>query len=343
MKIIIVGSFKHIMYAKALHDEFGRQGHKSFAFDWERYKLRGNKFFDLISRVQERLLFGPFINLINRQLLKLVKDVNPNLIFIYRGTHIRAKTVSVIKKKGTIVFSYHNDDPFCGVPSTRYMRNYINSAYICDYNFVYRNKNIEDFSKIGVNNTEILRSYYIKDNNFYIKCEKKYDVIFAGHFENDGRDKYIKALIDAKVNIIVFGDEMWKKAPLYEDIKFVLKKDVRGKEYNKLLNNAKIALVFLSKINSDTYTRRCFEIPATKTLMLSEYSDDLKSMFRADKEAVYFKSIDDLVNKCKYLLSNQSKISKIGNAGYLRLLNDGHSVEHRVEKIIKTYHKIKNN
>ena len=78
-------------------------------------------------------------------------------------------------------------------------------------------------------------------------------------------------------------------------------------------------------------------------LSIVRIPDDLKSMFRADKEAVYFKSIDDLVNKCKYLLSNQSKISKIGNAGYLRLLNDGHSVEHRVEKIIKTYHKIKNN
>ena len=342
MKIIVVGSFKHIMYAKAIYDEFEKQGYETFAFDWDKYKIKGNRTFNFISRVQERLLIGPFISRTNRHLLKLVKDVNPDLVFIYRGTHIKAKTVNTIKDNGAIVFSYHNDDPFCGIPSVRYMRNYIKSAYICDYNFVYRQKNIEDFAKIGISNVKVLRSYYIKSNNFHIECKKKYDIIFAGHFENDGRDKYIKALIDAKLNVIVFGDEMWKDSPLYEEIKFVLNGPKRGTEYNKLLNDAKIALVFLSKTNSDTYTRRCFEIPATKTLMLSEYTDDLNSMFKADKEAIYFNSIEDLVNKCKYLLSNPTKISDIGNAGYERLLKDSHSIEDRVIEIVGLYLKIKN-
>ena len=342
MKIIVVGSFKHIMYAKAIYDEFEKQGYETFAFDWDKYKIKGNRLFNFISRVQERLLIGPFISRTNRHLLKLVKDVNPDLVFIYRGTHIKAKTVNTIKDNGAIVFSYHNDDPFCGIPSVRYMRNYIKSAYICDYNFVYRQKNIEDFAKIGISNVKVLRSYYIKSNNFHIERKKKYDIIFAGHFENDGRDKYIKALIDAKLNVIVFGDEMWKDSPLYEEIKFVLKGAKRGKEYNNLLNDAKIALVFLSKTNSDTYTRRCFEIPATKTLMLSEYTDDLNSMFKADKEAVYFNSIEDLVNKCKYLLSNPTKISDIGNAGYERLLNDCHSIGDRVIEIVERYFKTKN-
>ena len=46
--------------------------------------------------------------------------------------------------------------------------------------------------------------YYIKENNFPITIDKTFDVIFAGHFENDGRDKYIKALLDAKINVKCF-------------------------------------------------------------------------------------------------------------------------------------------
>ena len=54
---------------------------------------------------------------------------------------------------------------------------------------------------------------------------------------------------------------------------------VWGEEYNRALCGARVALCFLSKLNGDTYTRRCFEIPAARTFILSEYSDDLASLF----------------------------------------------------------------
>tara|TARA_B110000908_G_C10267775_1_gene466262 strand:+ start:8506 stop:9537 length:1032 start_codon:yes stop_codon:yes gene_type:complete len=340
MKIIIVGSFLHPMYAKSVYDAFVKQGYDTAAFDWDQYKIKGNVLFNFISRIQERLLVGPFINRTNKELLKLVKKVNPDLVFIYRGTHIKAKTVSTIKESGRVVFSYHNDDPFCGVPSKRYMRNYIKSAYFCDYNFVYRHKNIVDFAKISITNVEVLRSYFIKENNYPINCEKKYDIVFAGHYENDGRDEKIKALKDAGVNVLVFGDDAWRKSPLYQKLKHVIKKAKRGEDYNKLLNQTKIALVFLSKINSDTYTRRCFEIPATKTLMLCEYTADMATMFEPHKEAVYFSTTNELVEKSKNLLNNLNMIKEIGDNGHKSLIEKGHSIDDRINTIIEKFNKI---
>ncbi len=188
-----------------------------------------------------------------------------------------------------------------------------------------------------------MRSYYIKQNNFPIECDKIYDVVFLGHFENDGRDRYIKSMIDAGIKVTVFGDELWKEAPLYNNIKSVVEKSKRGKEYNETINRAKIALVFLSKINKDTYTRRCFEIPATKTLMMCEYTDDMASMFEPDKEAVYFNSPDDLVRKCKYLLEHDELIAEIAENGYNKLLKSGHEVTDRAKEIIKVYEQQRNN
>lgn len=336
MKIIIVGDFVHEMYEKALYNAFKELGEEVIAF--ELYKYSGNNIFSrFIRKVQSRLLTGPIISKLNSDLIRQVREQKPDLIFLYRTPQIFAKTVIEIKKLGTKVFSYNNDDPFSGIPTLRFWRHYQETAKFCDHNFVYRKKNILDFKNIGIENVSVLRSYYIKENNFPIVCDKKYDVIFIGHYENDGRDKYIKALIDAGISITVFGDKFWKKSSMYKQIKSVIKASKRGKEYNETLNRAKIALVFLSKINADTYTRRCFEIPAAKTLMLSEYTDDLNSMFEADKEAVYFSYPEELVNKCRYLLNNRELISEISNNGYRKLTQAGHEVTDRAKEIMKKY------
>lgn len=338
IKILVVGSFKYQMYSKALYDAFKNLGMNVQSFDLDKFDYSGNNtFLNLFERFQKRFIVGPKIKKINNNLLDIMENEEINLVFLYRAIEIEAITVRKIKKSNCIIFSYNNDDPLSDVPSKSYWKNYMQSINFCDHNFVYRNKNLNDFKKIGIENVSILKSYYIKKNNYPLKFAKTLDVVFLGHFENDGRDEYIKTLIEAGINVTVFGGAYWKKAPLYDEIKHVIKEKQMGEKYNSTINKAKIALVFLSKINSDTYTRRCFEIPATKTLMLSEYSEDLNSMFKHNKEAVYFKNKEDLLIKCQYLLDNPLKIEAIGNAGYKRLLKDNHSVECRAKEILKIY------
>ena len=46
---------------------------------------------------------------------------------------------------------------------------------------------------------------------------------------------------------------------------------------------------FFSRLNRDTYTRRCFEIPAAGTLMLCDYSDHAATLFAPGREADFFR------------------------------------------------------
>lgn len=112
-------------------------------------------------------------------------------------------------------------------------------------------------------------------------------------------------------------------------------------DYNLALNSVKIALVFLSMRNNDTYTRRCFEITATRTFMLSQYTNDLDSMFKEGIEAEYFRDKEEMMDKIKYYLKHDDKREKIAKAGYERLLRDGHEVTDRAREIIKTFEKLK--
>jgi len=111
-------------------------------------------------------------------------------------------------------------------------------------------------------------------------------------------------------------------------------------DYNVALNSCKIALVFLSHLNNDTYAIRCFEIPATGTFMLSTYTDDLATLFEPDKEAVYFKTPDELISKVDYYLAHDDERKQIARNGYERVMRDGHEAKDRAEQIIRAYERL---
>ena len=110
---------------------------------------------------------------------------------------------------------------------------------------------------------------------------------------------------------------------------------LQGKDYSDAVRSAPIALCFLSKLNKDTYTRRCFEIPAIGAALFSEYSDDLASIFIEDEEAVFFKNKDELVAKVKYYLSNRDKLNLICARGQQRVIQDGHDIYSRLNDVVK--------
>ena len=278
--------------------------------------------------------------------MQMIQKNSIDIVFVYKGNYIFPSTIKYIKTKSKAkIFSYNNDDPFTKDIPKYYWRHFIKGLQYYDWNFVYREKNIQDYKNLGINNVSILRSYYIKENNFYISgIQKEYDVVFIGHWENDSRDEIIKYLIENGIKIKLFGT-LWEKSKYYKYLKEKIGniKPIYKEEYNLTINKAKIALVFLSKINNDTYTRRCFEIPATKTMMMAEYTDDLaNNLFEEDKEAVYFKNKEELLEKIKYYLANEDKIKEIGENGYKRLMRDGHEVVDRCKEIIKVYNEITN-
>lgn len=355
IKILIAADWHGEIYAQAFFDGFKSLGCDTYKFSWKeyfkhyqyssRYKTDNSKIKSLYYRLQNKFLIGPVITKINKDFIKKCEEIKPDLVFIYRGTHIYPETIQKIKKSTLCkVYGYNNDDPFSNEYKNYVWRFYKKSILCYDHIFSYRWKNIEDYKSIGYDKVSLLRSYYLKDNNFYIETlpdeQYKCDVIFIGHFEDDGRDEAIKLLLDNNIDVKIFGTE-WEKSRFNKFFSKIKTIKPIYKDYNLALNSARIALVFLSKLNNDTYTRRCFEIPATRTMMMSEYTDDLNSMFQEGKEAEYFQSKEELLEKIKYYLSNNRILKEIGINGYKRLICDGHEVVDRCKEIIVVFNNAK--
>lgn len=337
MKIMIVGSFRHEMYAPAFSNGFRQLGHDVIDIDYDSYCFRGKEFIpSLLNRIQNRYHYGFKMWKYNRDIISLVEKERPDLVFLYRCYHIYTSTMKAIRRE-TVVMSYNNDDPFSGIPSKAYYRYHIENARYCNLNYVYRARNIQDYTLIGIENTKVLLPYYLSRQNKPVECKKDIPIAFLGHFENDGRDIFILSLKEAGVPVVVYGDAKWKEAPLYEAIKDVVFPDKRGQEYNLTINRCQVCLVFLSKLNHDTYTRRCFEIPAAKTVMLCEYTEDMDRLFPDGECAAYFRDKEELIEKAKKLLYDDKYTSNIAQNALARLQSLGGSEIDRCCQIIEDW------
>jgi len=351
VKIIMVGDFMWPWYQDVAADNLSLLGFTVIKFGWinDFWNFNKNsiepKFKSIFHKFQYRFQFGPIIYFIRKRLLKIVNEENPNIIFCYNVTLFSEKYIKQIKNKypNVILCQYANDNPFSNNAKFFYWKNFQNSIKYFDLHYVFRNSDIEKFRNRGANKIKLLRAYFIPEREFpidysLIPDKFKCDVVFAGHYENDGRVKYLEEICRAGYKLNIFGGG-WDLALKFLEKESPLRKmypinPVIGIEYQYAICGAKVALCFLSTLNNDTYTTRSFQIPAMKTAMLSQFTEDLANMYKSDDEIMFFNNSDELKNKLNLLISDQSVRLKIANNGYNSVYKNGHDIKNRMSELV---------
>lgn len=320
-------------------------------FKWHRYFHSHGSHFkpgSLLLRAQNKFMIGPALWALNRDLIATAEQVLPDIVFIYRGSHITAETLRAIRRvcPDAILIGYNNDDPFSPHYPSWMWRHYKAGLPHYDLVFAYRPGNLPELAAAGARRVELLRSWFVPSRNHPVArgdgppC----DVVFIGHYEDDGRLTYLEEVVRRGHHLRLFGHpEQWnpvlRTSQLLKDL--VPVRTVWGENYNRVLNEARVALCFFSRLNRDGYTRRCFEIPASGTLLMSEYSDDLASLYRDGEEAVLFHSIEDFGRKLDFVLRNEARRSEIAQAGRKRVVEDRHDVQSRMEDVLRHAARVK--
>lgn len=296
-----------------------------------------------LHRFQARFLIGPLIWKINKRLLDRVKVIQPQIIWFYNVQIIYPTTVKKIRKAlpNVVMIQYANDNPFSKNAKFGLWRNYLNSVKYFDIHLLYRNSNLQDYLNHGAKKIYLLRSYFIPYFDYHIPTKlvpKSFicDIVFAGHYEDDGRVEYLEEICNAGFKLNLFGGG-WGAAKLKPNsplLKYYPIKPVTNEDYRFAICGAKIALSLLSTLNQDTYTRRNFQIPAMKVAMLSQYTEDLANLFEEDREIVFFRDKNELISQIKRLLSDDVWRTKIAEGGYAKVYNHGHDVESRMRYLL---------
>ncbi len=344
----MAGDWHSEIHETAVSRAFETLGHEVVRFSWHRYFRKPGGIWGgirrLFRRAQNKYIVGPRVAALNRDLLRTVAASLPDILFIYRGTHITGSSLRTIRSvhPACILIGYNNDDPLGpGQPGWLWR---IFLAALPEYDLVlaYRHHNITDFLERGAPRVELLRSWFIPERNRPVqltgpeKLEFECDVVFVGHYEPDQRVECLEEIAKRGWKLKVFGPG-YEWDPVIRSNPFLASQVpvnlVWDEDYNRAISGARIALCFFSKLNRDTYTRRCFEIPAIGTMMLSEYTDDVATLYLEGEEIECFRSTEELVDKIEKYLGDEVMRSKLAKNGARRVRSDGHDVVSRMQQV----------
>jgi spore maturation protein CgeB len=296
-----------------------------------------NKNIYLALRILWRLGFHPDLSGANQQIISQTQHNVFDLVWIDKGLTISAKTLLSLKKiqPSCLLVSYHPDD----VMNPRNISRKYTATLPC-YDFVITNRecNIEDLNRLGAKT--VIRMDFSYDPHTHrpinlTHTEKQKfggDVGFTGTFEME-RYKSMLRIAKTGQEVVVRGtgwEALRKRHPLLS----VQPGFLAGDDYAKAICATQINLGFLRKGCRDLHTQRSFEIPACGGFLLAERTSEHLKLFEEGKEAEFFETDEELIDKVKYYLQHESERRLMAQAGRERCLNSGYSYRERIKSIL---------
>lgn len=110
--------------------------------------------------------------------------------------------------------------------------------------------------------------------------------------------------------------------------------EVYGDDYARALSGAKIGLGLLRKVCPDQHTTRTFEIPACGSMLLADRTDEHRELFEEGKEAEFFASDEELMDKVRFYCGYESGRQRIAQAGFERCVKSKYAYIHRLEGVL---------
>lgn len=303
--------------------------------------LRNHKFlYRVINRlfVRYHLPVHFYDNALNREIIEQATKYHYDLVWIDKGILIQKKTLKAIKQlqPHCIIVGYSPDNM-----AERHNQSLLFLESMPDYDYYITTKSytVETLKKMGCKNVLFVNNAYEDTFHHPYKLSEEErkrlggKVGFIGAWEEE-RCRSILYLAQHGVPVRVWGGGKWLAYKGKYPNLAIEDKGLFSEDYNKALSAFDISLCFLRKMNFDQQTTRTMEIPACGSLLMAERTPEHLKLFEDEKEAVFFSSDQELLEKCQYYLTHEEERKRIAEAGYLRCMSSGYSNIETLKKVL---------
>jgi hypothetical protein len=331
VRILLIGEYRHpwheITWARALSN----LGHEVGQLEAQ---VGGNS---LNKRVQARLAWGPAIEELNHNILLKTVRFNPHVVLAYRALLLKAETVAEIRKRtSAITVCYQNDNIFGPLKNKAYWRLFREAIPEFDRHLVFRRSDVPLYVASGGRSVHLLRHHFVpwihSCRNADIGAGRTVQIGFYGHCEQDRRIIELDHLMRTVPATYEIRGSGWARESKGRPWEKMDTRPVFMNDYVEALNRTAIALCFMSTLNEDQYTTRVFEIPACGSLLLSQRTEEMQTLFEEGKEAMYFGSPEELAETASRLVLDGAMRRSITLAGLRRASVSGYDIESRMKE-----------
>ncbi len=340
MRILLAGEWIYPIYEEAMAAGLRNAGAVVDAFKLDRRISQANwRQADFAGYLAAKGWWaGSLGKATNRKLVEIASSGSYDAVILWRCTLIEPSSLQAIRAAvpSTRIFTYNNDNPFEDGRGFLWRRHLATIPFV-DSVIITQPRQELLARRAGARRTFLSRSYFRVDVDRPLPALAPgdvHDVIYIGHYENDGRARFLNAVWQAGISLRIFGHPRgWRRAPIPAEHRRAIY-ELRGDDYARAICNAKVSLAFFSGRNRDTYTRRVFEIPACGGLLLAQRTDDMTGLYREGREAEFFAIPEELVAKLRSLLADSRTNQQVRAAGRIRCLKDGHSNFDRARQLL---------
>lgn len=316
-------------------------GHHVVAFSHTRVSAPGHiESPSLLYRISWKLRIPLDTTSVNKKIRDAFRNssMDMDVVWIEKGNMIWPSTLSYIKKHAprARLISCSEDDMFASHGHSFWYR-----AGLHHYDLVFTTKtyNLAELKLFDAKETRLFLDSY--DENIHKpmsltepeRSRFSCDVSAIGAFEVE-RAESLLHLARHGIRVNVWGNGWGGQVNLHPNL-HVKNEFLFGEGYSKAICATKINLNFLRKINRDEVTSRSVEIPACGGFMLGERTRRHQEFFEEGKQAEFFGSNAEMLEKVRYYLENSNEREKIARAGRERCVTSGYSMRSQLGQILK--------
>jgi len=291
----------------------------------------------LRGKIESHFMRGPSFRKANTELMRRASQFKPDIILLHNGFPFMDATVHTLART-LCVAGYHHDNPFGRFGNKIYFRVFKNAISSYSLHHVIRQENIYDYERLGVSQVKLLMTYYVPWIHYPRPTQGcNLDVVFIGHAEEDVRIDYVMKVVESGIRLSIFGpSKSWHRyLPQGVVSRLPPIEPIFGDDYTRTITSGKICLAFYSGGNKDSYSYRVFEIPACGGFLLGQRTEVVQSLYDEGKEAEFFGSSDELIEKIRFYLRNDRARERIAMQGHQRCTRSGYDVISRMRQWLK--------
>lgn len=248
----------------------------------------------------------PYIS--SKKLLGQLKKEQPDVIIFTRCEKMTPEFLSDIKNTlKAILVNIYPDHPFA-IPGGKSAYHLKDTLSLYDCVFTFSPSLIPVFYQLGAKKVQWLPFAYCDKMGFRdLTPHPSKDLAYFGVW-GPFQEQILKNLAPLGLNI--YGAN-WLNSKDKQILKCWKKGEGMGTEMFNEIADTKIIVNMVRAEHGCFHTMKTFEIPAAGGFSITNYSDEQAYFFKPDKEAVYFNTEEEMVDKVRFYQNNETLRNQI--------------------------------
>lgn len=314
-----------------------RLGHTVIPFNSGNYEFSSR----LLRAITFRLVAGPGVSRLNRDLLRIAKSELPDIFLSDKCLPVQPSTLDRMRALGIVTVSYMIDNAF-GPRRDPGWRLYMKCIPHFDLHVTQRDSSFPDYRSRGARDVVKVQTAYEPTVHFpppegWSDRDRDRGVSFVGTPYDDRAATLARLGALGEFPVTISGSPLlWQRAlPSADFASYFREGELYLQQYREAVWRSRINLSFLTRSNLDEFTQKSFEIAACGGFLLAERSQGHLDRFKEDEEAVFFTGYDELVEKIRRYYPDEAARNRIAAAGQVRAERDGYHNDRQVSIILE--------